>query len=167
MTQDMTPDTTRDMKQEARFKYQAQIDELLAIGCQLPELFAPNGLQTCRFAFSGEGHTNHIPQYMSNPKRMLQDMGKGKANISLLSLSCFTDEEKAETFYANLRKAFKNVHTSIGDSLSGGCLANEDGRKTSTATNGHFDFYEYASCDLNKSFQITKSLLEDNNHEKD
>ena len=34
-----------------------------------------------RFAFSEKGHANHIPQYMSNPKRMLQDMGKGKANI--------------------------------------------------------------------------------------
>ena len=108
------------MNTEARFKYQAQIDELLAIGCQLPRLFAPNGLQACRFAFSGEAHPNHIPQYMSNPKRMLQDMGKGKANISLLSLSCFA-----------------------------------------TADNGHFDFYEYEACDLNKSFQITKVLMEE------
>ena len=66
-----------------RLKYQKQIDELLAIGCQLPELFAPNNMRTCRFAFSEEGHANHVPQYMSNPKRMLQDMGKGKANISL------------------------------------------------------------------------------------
>ena len=163
----MTHNTPRYMNQGAKFKYQTQIDELLAIGCQLPELFAPKGLHACRFAFSGEGHTNHVPQYMSNPKRMLQDMGKGKANISLLSLSCFTDEEKAESFYTNLRKAFKNVHTSIGDSLSEGCLANEDGRKTSTASNAHFDFYEYDTCDLNKSFQITKSLLEENNHEKD
>lgn len=155
------------MTKKTRFKYQAQIDALTAIGCQLPELFAPNGLQACRFAFSGEGHTNHIPQYMSNPKRMLQDMGKGKANISLLSLSCFTTSENAETFYTNLRKAFKNIQYSIGDSLSEGCLANEDGRKTSTATNGHFDFYEYETCDLNKSFQITKSLLEENKYEKD
>ena len=97
---------------EVKFKYQKQIDELLATGCQLPELFAPNNIQACRFAFSEGGHNNHIPQYMSNPKRMLQDMGKGKANISLLSLSCFTTAEKAETFYTNLRNAFKNVQYS-------------------------------------------------------
>ena len=151
---------------EVKFKYQKQIDELLAGGCQLPELFAPNNLQACRFALSGEGHSNHIPQYMSNPKRMLQDMGKGKANISLLSLSCFTSEEKAEIFYTNLRKAFRNVHYSIGDSLSEGRLANEDGRMTSVATNGHFDFYEYETCDLNKTFQIAKSLMEEKNDEK-
>lgn len=98
---------------EIRFKYQKQIDELLAMGCQLPELFAPDDIQACRFAFSGEGHINHIPQYMSNPKRMLRD------------------------------------------SLSEGHLSNEDGRKTNTAANGHFDFYEYEGCDLNKTFQIT------------
>jgi hypothetical protein len=145
--------------EEVKYKYQKQIDEMLAMGCQLPELIAPNNLQACRFAFSGEGHTNHIPQYMSNPKRMLQDMGKGKANISLLSLSCFTTTEKAETFYTNLRKACKNINYSIGDSLSEGHLANEDGRMTSAADNGHFDFYEYENCDLNRTFRITKSLM--------
>ena len=144
-----------------KLKYQKQIDELLAMGCQLPELFAPDNMEACRFAFSGEGHTNHIPQYLSNPKRMLQDVGKGKANMSLLSLSCFTTTEKAEAFYTNLCKAFKNAPTSIGDSLSEGRLANEDGMKTSTTTNGHFDFYEYEACDLNKTFQITKNLLEE------
>lgn len=146
---------------EVKFKYQKQIDELLALGCHLPELIAPNNLRACRFAFSGEGHVNHVPQYMSNPKRMLQDMGKGKANMSLLALSCFTTVEKAETFYANLRKAFKNVQHSIGDSLSEGCLRDDDGRMTNAATNGHFDFYEYEACDLNKTFQITQNLMEE------
>ena len=147
---------------DVRFKYQKQIDELLATGCQLPELLPPNNLQACRFAFADKGRMNNIPQYMSNPKRMLQDMGKGKANISLLSLSCFTTAEKAETFYTNLRKAFKNVQYSIGDSLSEGCLTNNDGRMTNATTNGHFDFYEYEACDLNKTFQITKKLVEEN-----
>ena len=143
-----------------KFKYQSQIDELLTIGCQLPELFAPNGMHACRFVFSKEGHVNHIPQYMSNPKRMLQDMGKGTATTSLLSLSCFATTEKAELFYSSLCKAFKNVYHSIGDSLSEGILTNADGKKTNTASNGHFDFYEYESCDLNKTFQVTKNLLE-------
>ena len=35
---------------EVKFKYQKQIDELLALGCQLPELTAPNDLRACRFA---------------------------------------------------------------------------------------------------------------------
>lgn len=97
---------------------------------------------------------------MSNPKRMLQDINKGKGNTSLLALSCFTTAEKAESFYTNLRKAFKNAPISIGDSLSEGILANEDGKKTNTSTNGHFDFYEYEACNLNKTFQITKKLIQ-------
>lgn len=87
-------------------------------------------------------------------------MSKGKGNTSLLALSCFTTAEKAETFYNNLRKAFKNAPSSIGDSLSKGMLANEDGLKTASSTNGHFDFYEYEACDLNKTFLITKNLME-------
>jgi len=148
------------MTKEFEFKYQMQIDELLALGCQLPELFTPDGMHACRFAFSKEGFPNHVPQYMRNPKRMLQDMGKGTATTSLLSLSCFTTSEKAESFYANLCKAFKNVSNTIGDSLSEGYLTNPDGRKTSTANNGHFDFYEFKSCDLNRTFQLTRNLLE-------
>ena len=27
-----------------------------------------------------------------------------------------------------------------------------------TAASGHFDFYEYEGCDLNKTFQLTKRL---------
>ena len=146
------------MNKELTFKYQKQIDELLAKGCQLPELFAPNNMQACRFVFSEEGHQNHVPQYMSNPRRMLQDINKNKASTSLLALSCFTTPDKAETFYTNLRKAFKNISISLGDSLSEGLLANDDGVKTEASLNGHFDFYEYESCDLNKTFQITKHL---------
>jgi hypothetical protein len=41
-----------------------------------------------------------------------------------------------------------------------------DGRKTVSATNGHFDFYEYENCDLNTTFQITKSLIEEKNDER-
>ena len=148
------------MEEVSKFKYQKQIDELLALGCQLPELFAPNNMLACRFAFSEEGHQNHIPQYMSNPKRMLQDVNKGNGNTSLLALSCFTTAEKAETYYTNLRKVFKNAPNSIGDALAEGTLVNEDGVKTTSSANGHFDFYEYEACDLNKSFQITKSLIE-------
>jgi hypothetical protein len=147
------------MEKELQFKYQKEIDALLAKGCQMPMLYAPNDMQACRFAFSEEGHQNHIPQYMSNPKRMLQDITKGKANTSLLALSCFTNSEKAACFFINLRKAFKNVTSSIGDSLSEGILSNADGKKTTSSENGHFDFYEYEGCDLNKTFQITKNLI--------
>ena len=147
--------------EQKKFKYQKQINELIALGCQFPELYLPNYMQACRFAFSDSAHQNHIPQYVTNPKRMLQDVAKSKATTSLLSLSCFDDTDKAESFYYNLQKAFRNISNSIGDSISEGILANEDGMKTKTASNGHFDFYEYEGCNLNSSFEITKNLLND------
>ena len=87
---------------------------------------------------------------MSNPKRMLQDIAKSKASMSLLALSCFDTPSKAEIFYSNLKKAFKNISTSIGDALTEGILTNDDGRKTETANNGHFDFYEFVGCDYSQ-----------------
>lgn len=146
---------------EKVYKYQKEIDELIALGCQMPSLYAPNNMSACRFSFSDGTHQNHIPQYMSNPKRMLQDIAKSKASLSLLALSCFDTPSRAETFYANLKKAFKNISMSIGDALAEGVLSNDDGRKTVTANNGHFDMYEYVGCDLNNTFQITKQLTDD------
>jgi hypothetical protein len=89
---------------------------------------------------------------------MLQDIDKNTATTSLLALSCLTTLEKAEAFYANLRKAFRNAASSIGDSLAEGILTNEDGMMTTPSANGHFDFYEYEECDLNKTFHITRKL---------
>lgn len=149
------------MEQMKKFKYQKQIDELLALGCQLPTLYAPGNMPACRFVFSDTTRQNHVPQYMQNPKRMLLDVTREKATTSLFALSCFTTPEKAELFFSNLQKAFRNISNAVGDSLSEGVLSNEDGMKTATAGNGHFDFYEYEGCDLNNSFQITKQLIDD------
>ena len=151
------------MERERKFKYQKQIDELLKAGCELPMLYAPNNMDACRFAFSDISIQNHLPQYMTNPKRLLQDIAKGNATTSLLSLSCFTTSVKAEKFYNNLRKAFRNISTTIGDSLAEGKLGNDDGLKTDSAENGHFDFYEYEGCNLNNTFQITKKLCKNEN----
>lgn len=144
--------------QEKQFKYQNWIDELAEQGCLLPPLFPPRNMQACRFAFSFDEHRNHIPQYISHPRRMLRDVAQGRGNTSLLALSCFDTEPHAERFYTNLRKAFKNVVSAVGDALAEGVLTDEDGLKTAESSNGHFDFYEYENCDLNKTFKITKLL---------
>ena len=68
---------------EKEYKYQKQIDELTALGCQMSIVFPPENMSACRFAFSDNSRQNHIPQYMSNPKRMLQDIAKSKASMSL------------------------------------------------------------------------------------
>lgn len=148
---------------QKKYKYQTQIDELIAIGCHMPVLHEPDNMSACRFAFSNSSCVNHVPQYMLHPKRMLQDLARGRATTSLLSLSCFTEPSKALTFYRNLQKVFKNISSAIGDSLSEGVLGNGLGLKTETADNGHFDFYEFEGCDLNQVFRITQNLLNDEN----
>lgn len=153
------------MTKNKSFKYQRQLEELLLQGCQLPKLYKPNDMHACRFAFSSGERTNHLPQYVSNPKRMLQDIKRGKSDTSLLALSCFDSAERAVAFYKNLTKAFKNTALTIGDALAEGNLSNDDGLKSSTGQNGHFDFYEYVNCDLNKSFHITKQITEDKYYE--
>lgn len=144
-----------------KYKYQIEIDKLISLGCQLPELYAPNGLSACRFAYSDNKRQSHVPQYIATPKRMLADISKNSMTTSLLALSCFDTATHAESFYRNLKKAFRNISSTIGDSLSEGILTDEDGMKTMTSTNGHFDFYEYEGCDLNKTFKITKDLYND------
>ena len=89
---------------------------------------------------------------------MLQDISKNKMTTSLLALSCFDNEPHAEAFYSSLKKSFKNISSTLGNSLSRGVLSNEMGMKTSTSQNGHFDFYEFDGCDLNQNFQIIKNL---------
>ena len=150
--------TNTHTSDQKRFKYQSLTDQLLATGCHLPALHLPNGMSACRFAFSDTRRRSHIPQYVANPRRMLQDIGKNAATTSLLALSCFTTSERAETFYSCLRKAFKHAASTVGDSLSEGILTNDEGVMTTPSANGHFDFYEYEGCDLNKTFHITRKI---------
>lgn len=141
-----------------RFKYQRELEHLEALGYEMPPLYAPGNMEACRFASSKPGFPNHIPQYMSNPKRMLHDIASDRANTSLLALSCFDTTSKAEKFFKALLKSNQKAALSIGDSLSEGNISNQDGEVTRPAPNGHFDLYEYENCDLNKTFKITKQL---------
>ena len=141
-----------------RFKYQRELEQLEALGYEMPPLCTPDNMEACRFASSKPGFQNHIPQYMSNPKRMLRDIANERANTSLLALSCFETATKAEHFFRALLKSNPKATLSIGDSLSEGTIENNDGMVTQPSPNGHFDLYEYEVCDLNKTFKITKQL---------
>lgn len=139
-------------------KYEKEIEHLLNEGCVLPNLHLIDKMEACRFASSLPNAQNHIPQYMTNPKRMLSDITNNKATTSLLALSCFVSDTKAEKFFLALKKSNPRAVQSIGDSLSEGVLTQSDGEVTTPTPNGHFDLYEYVGCDLNKSFKITRKL---------
>lgn len=137
------------------FKYQKYIDQLLAEGYSLPELYAPNGMNAYRYVFAADNSNNHKPVCIQNPARRLPDNEK----FSGYALSCFDDKQKAKHRYEALCKSFKKTPKAIGDSLSGGKLANGDGLITEPVSySGHFDLYESISCDLSKTFKMLELL---------
>jgi hypothetical protein len=128
---------------------------LLASGSKLPDLYAPNGIDAFRFASQQHTENNHKPVCVQNPSRTLPEYLK----TSGYALSCFSEEEKAIKRYNMLKKTFKHISTTMGDSLYSGILTNEDGLITEVdKDSGHYDLYEYEGCDLNKTLNFKKSL---------
>lgn len=140
------------------FKYQPQIDELLGMGNLMPLVYDIVPSVYYRYAFSDRPEKNHIPQYISSPKRMLSDIGHQKASVTLLALSCFADERCAIDKYIKLKSSFKNIQLLIGDSLFFGTLAPSDGMVTIQNENTHFNLFESETCDLTHSFTFKQIL---------
>lgn len=137
------------------FKYKKQIDELLNAGYQLPKLRTPQGIKAYRFASLANIENNHKPVCVQNPSRSLPDSVK----MSGYALSCFDDEEKAEARYYALKRNFKHIVKTLGDSLFAGKIENEDGLITDVERESrHYDLYEYVGCDLNKTLNFKKKL---------
>jgi len=130
------------------YKYQAQLMALREEGFEMPEVNLPNGKKASRFVFAKFPAKNHLPVCVSNPKRILP----GPIKTSGYALSCFGDAEMAKERYIALRKNFKQIQQTLGDSMAQGVISNEDGRITTENNVSHFDLYEFKQCDLNKSF---------------
>jgi len=139
----------------AEYKYQAKIDELMTLGLEMPILHQPDEKSAFRFIFKDAPAKNHIPPYISKPKRALCP----GVTISGYALSCFENRGRAEKEYRSLRSSHRNIHKSIGDSLSQGIISASDGRISDSNSKTHFDLYEYCECDLSKTFTFQSCLL--------
>jgi hypothetical protein len=140
------------------FKYQTEIEELIALGIALPVLFEPNNKNAYRYVFKNQTCKNHIPQYKKNPKRMIQEMNRNTLTTSGFALSCFDTETDATRRFEILAKSIPNIRKTIGDGLSNGILSNTDGLITPSNADGHFDLYEFKDCDLSNKFKLCKEL---------
>lgn len=141
-----------------RFKYQKEIQELISIGCKMPELHEPPVNKSYRFVFANSPERNHIPPYVMKPSRVSQGITKEKVDVRGFALSNFESEFQATDFYNKLHKQCKNISKQIGDTLSCGEISAKDGMVTDSQQNGHFDLFESESCNLGKSFNPIKSL---------
>jgi len=53
----------------------------------------------------------------------------------------------------------RNIAKAIGDGISSGIVTNNDGDITYPANNGHFNLFEFTSCDLSKTFTLEEDEL--------
>lgn len=141
-----------------KFKYCHEIEKLEQVGICLPDLKEPNAKEAYRFVFIERKDKNHLPIYKLQPNRLSQEIKKGNVTTNGYALSNFETMAQAECRYEYLRKVCKNIKLSIGDALSGGTIENDDGMITETNGVGHFELYEYESCDLNHKFHVIKEL---------
>jgi hypothetical protein len=141
------------------FKYKQHIDRLLSLGIALPKLMIPNNKHSYRFIFKDLPEKNHIPQYITNPKRALTAIEKSSASTSGYALSCFEREDKAKARFASLEANIRNIRKTIGDSLASGTISESDGLISIAESNTtHFDLYESCTCDLSTTFEYQCAL---------
>lgn len=141
------------------YKYQEYIDQFLANGVAMPEVLSIVPCECYRFAFEHCPEKNHIPQYISNPQRRLNDIKRNRASMTLLALSCFLQEDNAIARFEELKKSIPQIGKSVGDSLYVGHIAESDGMVTVPNAETHFNLFESGTCDLNQTFNYSKSLL--------
>lgn len=141
------------------YKYQDYIDQFQAIGVVMPEVSHIVACECYRFAFEHCPEKNHIPQYISNPKRRLTDINRNRASMTLLALSCFLQEENAIARYEELRRSIPLIGKSVGDSIFTGHITETEGMVTPPNVESHFNLFESDTCDLHQTFTYSKSLL--------
>lgn len=140
-----------------QYKYQAEINALIQQGLKMPLVVKPNNLKGFRFTFKNDIGKSYLPNYIMKPQRAII-ANQRKVDIGGYALSCFTDKGKAIKFYHLLAKSMRNIPKSIGDSISSGNISNTDGNITVPSANGHFNLFEFPSCDLSNTFRLEEEL---------
>ena len=144
----------------AEFKYQTQIDALLAEGGQMPLLSEPNGVRAYRYIFSNDVRgVNHIPPFVVSPARAVVKNNGKVPPVEGFALSCYLDDSKAVEAYTGYVSERPMLRKSLGDTLCSGNISNEDGMVTHPNVITHFDLFEFVGCDLNRSFTKTERAL--------
>ena len=140
------------------YKYQAEINALVQQGLEMPEVVKPNDLKGFRFVFRADLNKSYLPNYIMKPQRAIIN-GQRKVDIGGYALSCFTEKGKAIKFYHLLAKNMRNIAKAIGDGISSGIVTNNDGNITIPDSNGHYNLFEFPSCDLSKTFTLEEDEL--------
>jgi hypothetical protein len=142
------------------FKYQNEIEQIQESGvcCPPEELINPDDLKSFRFEFEDSSNIkNHKPPGAINPKRILTE--KEQKKCSLYGLSCFTKQDAAKMFFAEVSKNNPKFSKAVGETLVTGLLDKNDGLITEEDKHNHFDLFEFEGCDLSKKFKPIEKLI--------
>ena len=102
--------------------------------------------------------TNFFRHYFLSRTEVIMN-GQRKVDVGGYALSCFTEKDKAIKFYHLFAKNMRNIYKVIGDRISSGIVTNKDGNITTPASNGHYNLFEFPSCDLSKTFKLEEGKL--------
>lgn len=109
-----------------------------------------------RFVFDRCGGKSFIPVIVQQPKRAFRNNHEA---CSSCGLSMYSTESQAKKKYEDLIKRYKNIYKSIGDKLAHVKISTDMGVCSKESNGGHFDFFEYKNCELDKYSTIIGSLL--------
>lgn len=135
------------------WKYSKEIDSIR--NCPPEKTEAP---QTTAYRFVHSDITderNFLPVAILKPKRRFEI---GYQQCISLSLSLFQSAEQAKFKYTNLKKAFRNIHKSIGTHLAKGEITPDDGSITEANNEGHFSLFESTDADFASKFEIIEEF---------
>lgn len=119
------------------------------------ESYSPTSGQYFRFTFELISHQDNF-----KPVALIRQISRTRCNH--WSLSMFSSEENAVSFYREAvkkqKKIKKNLSKSYGDYLAKGFLTPDDGVKGPEADNGHFEFFSNDDVDLEKKFTVLRKI---------
>lgn len=140
------------------FKYQQDIQNLnLSVSCP-PSNYKSIEIQAFRFVFeegSEKAKNNFLPPLKITPKRQLNPDSK---KCEGYALSLFNTQQKAKTFYGELRKRHPNIDKTLGTHLARGIFDKNDGVASEINNKGHFNFHEAEDTNLSQKFEIISHL---------
>ena len=144
----------------ADYKYQSQIDTLVTLGAQMPQLHEPSNMKAYRYIFANDVRgVNHIPPFVVSPARaVVKDTGK-LPPVEGFALSCYLDDNKAIDSYFGFINERPFLRKSLGDTLCSGTITEGDGMVSYPNPETHFELFEFVGCDLNHTFTKIERVL--------
>lgn len=137
--------------------YQNDIDAVCQTGVQCPPADATTvQRQAWRFVFSPISAIDADPVAVRNPRRLtsVTDLER----CSVWALSMYATQHQSQNAFRSLLKKLPKAKKIIGDHVASVTISPTDGLCTSVQRSGHFDFFPYATTNVQSLMTVSASL---------